>query len=483
MTVNLLQIIDQLRKFIQQENWSWFSLFLYFMSGLMIGDRVLERLLKYGFPHEDSYLIVWIIVLSFISIWFFTRGIHTKDGKINIGIADLTIIHIADSQLTYEQKLQLASESSQYLYNQIQNEVFDGTNIKQINLIKLPSRVQVNFENDREVADHLDVDILVRGTLKFVEGKYLLDYKVTCSKKVESWAFAEIIQNINASDDIVFDFHNTSKKLVGFAHQLLWLGLLLHATEDMAAARFLSAHTTIESVLERIKKLPIKEHKGNMYYLVCYLYSFCSMRNLIMMQDANAKKKDHEGDGTRLPKHIKEDFVQVIYYLKSYFAIEKEQVEDNQQFSLEFLYALSRNPYREWHDDAVFVYKEAEMLPGLKELLSGYFSLIDNNLIDAKLTYQAILTQDHDNMVALRSLGIIEYRLKNYALAKHHLENYWKNNNQHIFYRHYRDTRVLKLLSLCSLCKLHLIDALQYYAKYLLAKFNNHKLKKKYVVL
>lgn len=108
---------------------------------------------------------------------------------------------------------------------------------------------------------------------------------------------------------------------------------------------------------------------------------------------------------------IKENFIQLIHNLKSYFMIADEDLQDNEQFGLEFLYALSRNPDYDRHDDAVFVYKQGNMLPGIEELLSGYFSQIEHNLIDAKLTYQAVLDQDHDNMVALRSVGIIEYNL------------------------------------------------------------------------
>lgn len=86
----------------------------------------------------------------------------------------------------------------------------------------------------------------MRGSLKFVKGEYYLDYKVTCSKKVESWAFMQVVQSINSAKDIEFDLHNVSKKLEIFAKQLLWLGLLLHSTEDMAAHRFISAQSTLQ---------------------------------------------------------------------------------------------------------------------------------------------------------------------------------------------------------------------------------------------
>ncbi|MBP7007958.1 hypothetical protein KBB05_04535 [Patescibacteria group bacterium] len=61
-------------------------------------------------------------------MWFISREITVKKGKINIGIADLMIIHVNNmTPLTYEQKQQLSNETSQYLYNQIQGELYDGS--------------------------------------------------------------------------------------------------------------------------------------------------------------------------------------------------------------------------------------------------------------------------------------------------------------------------------------------------------------------
>lgn len=169
--------------------------------------------------------------------------------------------------------------------------------------------------------------------------------------------------------------------------------------------------------------------------------------------------------------------------MQSYYLSSKERLSANQQFFLEFLYALGSDPYRGRHEDAAFVYKEEDIPSGLKELLVAYFSYIEYNLIDAKLAYYEILSQDHDNMVAMRSLGIIEYRLGNYRLAQQYLENYRHNNTQHIFYYHYKDVRVLRMLFICCIRGLRFFAAFRYYYKFVLGSYANRAVSKKYFIL
>ncbi len=89
----------------------------------------------------------------------------------------------------------------------------------------------------------------------------------------------------------------------------------------------------------------------------------------------------------------------------------KRDLVHDEQFEIEFLYAMSNNPNKERTDDASFVDSQKDLQPRTKDLLSGYFSLIHEDLIDAKIHYNSVIMQDPDNMIALRSLGIVEYKL------------------------------------------------------------------------
>lgn len=91
-----------------------------------------------------------------------SREITVQKNKINIGIADLLIIYVNESSpMSYEQKKLMANETAQYLYSQIQSQMYDGSAMKQLNLVKLPTRIQVTFENERRIVERLGLDILV----------------------------------------------------------------------------------------------------------------------------------------------------------------------------------------------------------------------------------------------------------------------------------------------------------------------------------
>jgi hypothetical protein len=486
MAFNLVQLLEQLKKFIQQENWSWFSLLLYIVLGLTIGDRVMGRLLSYGFPKNNINIIFWAIIMIAVIIWFITREVKIKKGKINIGIADLLIIHVNDTAvpLTYEQKSQIANEAAQYLYSQIQAEIYDGSTTNQINLIKLPSRIQVNFENERDFIQKSGLDVLIRGALKYVDKKYYFDYRITFSKKIESRAFSEIIQSINTSGDVEFDLRKKSPVIDLFISQVMRLSLLLYAIQDMYEKKFLSAQNLIQIILGRITQSVNDASNSGSTFLIQYLVRFVGMRNLLDMQERLDKNRIKDIlQGEWIINSIQQSFKGIITSLKSYFLFMKRNAIYDKQFELEFLYAVGNNPQHNWDEDAILVNQETIKSPRTQDLLSGYFSMIEDNLIDAKLRYQSVLTQDHDNMIAMRTLGIIEYHLKNYALSKYYLKGYRENNKQHIFYKHYIDTKVLKLLAHCSLHTYSLGDYFKYYYKFLLGSIKNRKLRRKYIIL
>lgn len=485
MNLNILQLLEQLKKFMQQENGSRFSLILYILIWLLMGDRVIERLLKYGFDIKYAYVVWAGVLILMILMWFISREITVKKGKINIGIADLMIIHVNNmTPLTYEQKQQLSNETSQYLYNQIQGELYDGSWSKALNLIKLPNRIQVTFENDRKTAQTLNLDILVRWTLKFIDGKYFLDYKITLPKKIESWACNEIIQMINAYPDVEFDLHGKTTDIQAFIQQLLWIALLLSSLDSKnQQTSYLTEHSIIQSIIERIKSSSMRQWYS-VSSLIGYLVHFVGMKNLMYAQE----RLDKNSYGTIMQTKRIQDNIQVYFQwaissLKEYFLSMKRDITHTEEFQQEFLYALSNYPTYNWEDDMVLINQESPQSPWMKEILTWYFCSMQDNLIDAKLHYQSVITQDPNNMIALRSLWVVEYKMKNYQLSKQYLSEYRKNNKQHVFYPHYIDTKILHLLSKSSLHGGHIFDACRYYTRYLIASFTNRSAKKRYVIV
>lgn len=122
MNINFIQIFEQFKKFIQQENWSWFSLFLYLIVSVFIGERLVGILVKYNINTDYSPLIIAGMPVLFTIIRFFSKTVLVRPGKINIWIADLLVIHISDTTiLTYEQKMQ--SCKREFSKNQVRSSL------------------------------------------------------------------------------------------------------------------------------------------------------------------------------------------------------------------------------------------------------------------------------------------------------------------------------------------------------------------------
>ncbi|HMY81088.1 MAG TPA: hypothetical protein PK048_04585, partial [Candidatus Absconditabacterales bacterium] len=481
--LNLIQLLEELKKFIQQENGSRFSLFLYILLGLLVGDWVVERLLKYGFDKQYAYIIGGGIVLITFVVWLMSREITVQKNKINIGIADLLIIYVNESSpMSYEQKKLMANETAQYLYSQIQSQMYDGSAMKQLNLVKLPTRIQVTFENERRIVERLGLDILVWGTLKCIEGKYYLNYKLTFSKKFESWAFSQAVQSINGYPDVPFDLHGQTTDIQMFVHQLMWLAMLLSTVQDMHSKKFLNAHNTSRELIQHAQQYSQGVYPVN--YLIQYIMYFVGMRNLLMMQDWLSSHRINDIlQGQWITQGVQSMFQGIVHSLKAYFESMKHDVIRDEQFEFEFLYAMGNNPAKERTDDSVFVSLQSNLHPWTKDMLTGYFSLLNNNPIDAKLHYNEVMMQDPNNMIALRSLGIVEHQLQNYSLSSYYLKEYSKNTKNHPFYRHHVDVKLFQLLGSNALRKRNIFGRIYYKLKYMRGLYYNWRMRKRYIIL
>lgn len=157
-------------------------------------------------------------------------------------------------------------------------------------------------------------------------------------------------------------------------------------------------------------------------------------------------------------------------------------VHDN-QFEQEFLYAISKSPTTTQSEDISFLHENAKYNKWMKDLLLGYRFMKEQKLEDARVHFATVIKKDRENTMALRSLGFIEYQLCDYKISKQYLEEYRRNNTQHVFYQHYIDTKVLRKLMGACFYVWSFGSWLRYL--FLLIKWlhTNRNLRKQYIIL
>ncbi|MFA7284216.1 MAG: tetratricopeptide repeat protein [Candidatus Absconditabacterales bacterium] len=482
MSINLIQLLEQFKKFIQQENGSGFSLLLYLLMGLFMGEWILNRLEKYDIPKEYMVGTGICIIALCVAIWRKARKLPKKAGAINIGIADVSVIALGEANLLgFEQKAQLASEAGTLLSTEINNVSTLMGGKTGCHIIKLPGRIMVDFDNDRRVVDQLGLDVLVWGTLKVSEGQYFLNYKLTFGKKVESWAFTQMVQNINNFAEVEFDIHGATDHCSVFIKQLLCIGTLLQSIDDLGKGHYLLVNTLVRQGLEYLNGIGSDELYPA-HYLLRHLLHYVGMKNNRQLREYYIDIREDTALLESTKKQISYHFEAQLAELKSYHAHMERSLNQDQSFQLEWLHALSKKPDESTITSLVGAFDGKSGLV-VNELLSGYISMYHGSLIDAKLVYQSILIEFPGDLLALRSLGLIEYGLRQFATAKMYLQQYVDNQKKHIFYTNLYDTKAFYTLAVACIKTWHLMSGSRYFLYYGLYSWKNRSLRKKYIIL
>jgi hypothetical protein len=162
MNLNLLDLLNQIKKFAVQETGNVFSLIAYFLLSFIVlnwyfGTPLSIANTQYNFP------VLAIVLASCVVVWLFTRKIRKVKGMINIGIAQVNLLNTSMGKpLDSEQKLGISSEVSNYIYNCLSHSKQELLMDKHLNFFRLPSRIAVNYANCDETVNDLSIDMLVR---------------------------------------------------------------------------------------------------------------------------------------------------------------------------------------------------------------------------------------------------------------------------------------------------------------------------------
>ena len=473
MNLNLLDLLNQIKKFAVQETGNVFSLIAYFLLSLFILNRYFGTPLS---QHNLDYnLPVLVFVLgSCIIIWLLTRRIHTERWMVNIGIAQVNLLNTSmEKPLDSEQKLSISSEVSNYIYNCLSHNKQELLMDQHLNFFRLPSRIAVNYANCEDTVHKLNIDMLVRGVCRYHNDKIYIDYKVTTKKHIDSIFFDKLINDINAYPEIQFDFSEADNlEFDKFIHMVSYLSIVYKSLDLIEKLQYEEVEKLVSHALNCLNRLYEDEgeksvNKGDkdvvkieilMYFILAKNYfnrAHALIENFDYKNEANAKL---EQCTTAMDKEM--DLIQKYLEKKKYASLH-EQIELENAY-IYMLWQLGKT------QNKATIEKQMGNADGILkdkykfDLVKAFIETIFKNLEDAKTHYEEALGINPNNTVALRGLGLVEYDLWHLSKAGWYLNTLDSLSQYHIFQPHLYDLKLQHTLYKIDLRTWHILWAIKH---------------------
>lgn len=453
MNLNLLDLLNQIKKFAVQETGNVFSLIAYFLLSFIVlnwyfGTPLSIANTQYNFP------VLAIVLASCVVVWLFTRKIRKVKGMINIGIAQVNLLNTSMGKpLDSEQKLGISSEVSNYIYNCLSHSKQELLMDKHLNFFRLPSRIAVNYANCDETVNDLSIDMLVRWVCRYHDEKIFIDYKVTTRKHINSIFFDKLINDINAYPEIKFDFSETNNaEFDKFIHMVSYISIIYKSLDLIYKLQYEEVEKLISHALNCLHKLYEDESDQSvntgdkdvvkieilMYFILAKNYfnwANSLIENFDYKNEANAKL---EQCTTAMDKEM--DLVQKYLEKKKYASLH-EQIELENAY-IYMLWQLGKTQNKTTIEkqmgNADSILKDKYKF----DLVKAFIETIFKNLEDAKKHYEEALQINPNNMVALRGLGLVEYDLGHLVKARMYLNTLDSLSQYHIFQPHLYDLKL-----------------------------------------
>lgn len=494
MNLNLLDLLNQIKKFAMQETGNVFSLLAYFLLSLIVLNRYFATSLSKNNPNYDIYVLLGTFGFCII-VWLITRKIRKDPWKINIGIAQVNLLNTSmEKPLDWEQKLSISTEISNYIYNCLSHSKQELLMDSYLNFFRLPSRISINYANCYESANKLDIDMLIRGVCRYHEQKIYIDYKVATQKRINSIFFDKLINDINAYPEIQFDFTgNTHNEFDKFIHMVSYLSIIYKSLELMNLSEHKEVEKIILHALNCLGRLYDDEsdqsiNEGDkdvvkieilMYFILAKNYfnrANSLIENFDYKNDANSKLDQSTAAIDTQMNLIKK------YLEKKKYASIYEQVELENAY-IYTLWQLSKTQDKKTIDKQM---KNIDTI--LKDkykfgLVKAFVETIFKDLDDAKKHYEEALNINPNNTVALRGLWLMEYDAGDINKSLVYLNKLNSISQFHIFQPQILDIKLQKTLYKINLKKWNILLAISHFFLFIKFKSKNKRtLKKNYIL-
>jgi hypothetical protein len=398
-----------------QEKGNVFSLITYIILSLIVLSRYFGTALSQKNSDYDVYVLIGAIILCFL-IREMNRRIKKSKKKINIAIAQVNLLNTSmEKTLDSEQKLSIATELSNYIYNRLSHAKQELAMDDHLNFFRLPARITPNYANCDQIVDNLNIEMMVWGVCRYHEDKIYIDYKISVGKRINSVFFDKLINDINGYPEIAFDFAESNNlEFDKFIHMISYLSIVYKSLQLMNSLKYEETEKLLLQALNCLSKLygdtsdqsvnegdkDIVKIEILMYYILAKNYFNRAnhfLESFDYKNDANAKLEQCTAATDKEMDLIKK-------YLegKKYASIFEQVALEN-----EYIYMLgqlgkskNKNVIDKQLQNVDTVLKDKYKFG----LVKAFFETMFKDIADAKKHYEEALATNPNNAVALRGL-------------------------------------------------------------------------------
>lgn len=492
MWINLLDLLNQIKKAVIQEKWSISGLLMYFFFLMVVSDWVIKILATLWYPQFWPYMILGLFVSAFI-IWLGSRQFPIKKHKINIAIANNDVINISTQNfLTAEQKLQISSEVVNYFYarlSHLEHEIWIGN---YLNFFKLPPRISTDYWNCDNLTSKIWVDMLMRGTIRSQWELFYLNTKITVDKTITSYFFRKLIEHLNNYQEIEFSFSQSENlEFDKYLYETTFIASIYYSFELIYVRKFEQAEQLLLQIIATLQKTYDDSSITSvtrwdddfelieilMYDSIAKLYYQRSEQSLSDFDFKNQVNTLLEKAASFMSKQL--DLIKKHIKKKEFTTIWEEL-----QLQAEYIYQLGELS-KTWNNKVIqsYIKKLPLYLWRYAKSLWWFVAVQFKDYEHAVDYYLQAYQADNNDLLALRWLWVAYFYQKKYKQALHYLMILYHHTHHNLFFVMLYDDKVTRLIYQSAFEIKQYYEWILFKIKNLIYKRKNKMIEKKFYTI
>jgi tetratricopeptide (TPR) repeat protein len=403
--VDVLQYYEAIKTVVNEEKDTPLGLLLFMLVGLGVTKYLILETIE---PLQTySGVVMPVAGICVFMVWLTFRGVPTDRNKFNIAISQFDILFLdVNSETTGEQKRSLRKELVDYVYSSLHFNKERLELDKYINILRLPSRFEVNQKNAKDICKKLNVELLIWGDAYYKGGCLHFKPRFEFLWEPTNVYYTKFKKSLNSLKTFKLKPAESIEKeksdLSELLHYLSFLSLMFNGVHFTHIKKFDEAQDCFELALRGMSKSVFHNRSLSDIYLAT---RFFYAQNLHKWGNFLFKEQHKDQEAMLLYDAAAKNFFRRAEEMEELNDVDKEgRVENSLIYGIYLLMKEGK-------------FKEAE------EKLEKIKKEFDKQMVYLYYLYKGLLQSNPDN--AIKYFDLAFKNSKNHALVNEKIADYF----------------------------------------------------------